>query len=923
MGVSEVCANFQRIGWGPARNDWHDLGTDLFLQVRDDTGFDTGLVVGAQVKSGESYFGQPSIDAEGATEGWWYYEPDTEHFDYWIDHALPHLIVLHDPDSSRSYWVHVATGSIVRTGQGCKILVPSKQQVDEHSIESLLEIATSQQAANNRLEGRAWHASAKAVAPGAVLRHALITPRLIAPHPNTGVPTDPAPEEAIAYLVQGRHADFQRLFKENEKLANAYKQRTHDRWAWRLAFAFSDWVLDGNMEALRDLAQQAPTASEQAAALVCVACALSDLESFSSVGHLLSSAETDFSPIDSAWLLIHLARARVELGNIADARRDLALAQHRLAAVVNDISATVLAGSAAALLFDTAELFTRHLDDLLPAVDTAGNWWRSQRVATALTHSSERAFKRWAQSEAVTYVAEDEVLNGLRGATFNAQLAGAHSAWRGHLGLLSKHRMMDASAGEHGAHREGLGGLRRIGDEKSVELAAKAIWDYGPLESLEDAVADIPLDVWHRTSLLGNLALWKQAADLLSADDADQLARQTIELLAGDHDHRLDGIRPNAFLDKSLYEVLARTLTACSPDTHMSFATKLAQDALPANELVAVCACTAIDSIDLQAFDEAAIRGLRDWAVGLEQADVAATMLRCLVTAGDNDAASELNRRAGTGDDSAIVEAFNTGILDAAAVPSIIERHLGVLETKASEAKRGTFGYGPFDSAHLVALMNLRFPDCARWRELIAFLATPEVVAQHKKDACKVLARRASELPVPARKRLRESITVIGESKTMLDGGNPIQGIANELAASLDCLSSGQLADKATRLLHGAPADRQAVCHLSRHMDTATALCYLLPLARDDHIHVRGMAAARLVELTGGQDIPEAVFAAIRYLRGQDGCVMPLALLDGLRDRGAYDAFAESMIAEYGAHSSAIVRRAAIRADNGLHNHSS
>lgn len=917
-GVSDVCSNFQRIGWGPARNDWHDLGTDLFVQVRDDTAFDGGLVIGVQVKSGESYFSRPSFEPNGEINGWWYHERDTRHFDYWVDHALPHLLVLHDLDSRRSYWAHVTLESIVKTGRGCKILVPSHQKIDEHSVDGLLAVATSQQAADTRLEGTAWYASAKAVAPGAALRHALITPRLIAPHPNAGVPENPAPEEAIAYLVQGRYADFERLFQENKKLAHAYEQRAHDNWLWCFAFAFSDWAFDGNMEGMSGLSEQAPSAWEQAAALVCTACALSDVESFVSAEHLLSSTDTEYSPVDSAWLLIQRARARIELGKVADARQDLVSAQHHLLGVAKDISATVLAGSAAALLFDTAEMFSRHLVDVIPALDTAGNWWRSQRVATALSHSSERAFKSWTQSETITYVAEDEVLNGLHGAALNAQLAGAYSAWRGHLALLSKHRIMDASPGEHHALGEGVDGLRRAGDEKSVGTAAGAIWNNGPLKPLEKAVSDVPLDSLYRSSLLGNLALWKQAADLLPDHQADRLATQVIEILAGDHDHRLAGIRPNALLEKPLYEVLARALTACSPETHVLFTAKLAEGVLPANEFAAGYVRRAICSIDFQAADEYAIGKLRDWAIELEQGDIAATALRRTFAAGDDVSRSELNRRASEGDDDAGAECFNAGILDPSIVPSMIERHLGVLATKVSEAKRSTFSYGSFDSAHLVALLNLHFPDCARWRELVEFLATPEVVAEHKSDACKALARQADKLPSSARQRLCESITIIEKSRTMLAGDNPISGVAAELAVSLDCLSAVQLADKATQLLHGSPADRQAVCRLSRHVDTCTAVPYLLALARDNHIHVRGMAAARLVELTAEQDIPETVFAAIRYLREQDGCVMPLALLHGLADRNRCDALADDIIDDFSHHPSAVVRRAALNARKEL-----
>lgn len=61
-GQSEVRAAFSRIGWGPVDNPQHDLGTDLWVAVRDERGFDLGLMVGAQVKAGPSWFEEPFLE---------------------------------------------------------------------------------------------------------------------------------------------------------------------------------------------------------------------------------------------------------------------------------------------------------------------------------------------------------------------------------------------------------------------------------------------------------------------------------------------------------------------------------------------------------------------------------------------------------------------------------------------------------------------------------------------------------------------------------------------------------------------------------------------------------------------------------------------------------------------------------------------
>lgn len=80
-------ADFEDLGWGPVENTQHDLGVDLFLQVRDERRFDRLVLMTAQVKAGASYFSSPQHDATGEVTGWWYAESDARHFDDWVQHA--------------------------------------------------------------------------------------------------------------------------------------------------------------------------------------------------------------------------------------------------------------------------------------------------------------------------------------------------------------------------------------------------------------------------------------------------------------------------------------------------------------------------------------------------------------------------------------------------------------------------------------------------------------------------------------------------------------------------------------------------------------------------------------------------------------------------------------------------------------------
>jgi len=117
-------------------------------------------------------------------------------------HGLPHLLVLHDLDTRISYWVHVTAKAVQPTGQGAKILVPANQTIDPEHLDALLAVAATQKQAIP-LEGSAWAAGTGTIAPAHRLRHALLVPRLVAPHRNVGAAQAIGPEEAVALIVNG------------------------------------------------------------------------------------------------------------------------------------------------------------------------------------------------------------------------------------------------------------------------------------------------------------------------------------------------------------------------------------------------------------------------------------------------------------------------------------------------------------------------------------------------------------------------------------------------------------------------------------------------------------------------------------------------------------------------------------------------
>ncbi len=115
-------------------------------------------MIGVQTKAGPTWFKKPKTDAAGNVEGWWFRE-DREHFDYWIGHTIPHLVVLYDLDSRVGYWAYVTGDETKPTKKNFKILVPKANVVDRTCLDALIQVAGAGRA-GAPWEGSIWTAGA-------------------------------------------------------------------------------------------------------------------------------------------------------------------------------------------------------------------------------------------------------------------------------------------------------------------------------------------------------------------------------------------------------------------------------------------------------------------------------------------------------------------------------------------------------------------------------------------------------------------------------------------------------------------------------------------------------------------------------------------------------------------------------------------
>lgn len=111
-----------------------DYGIDAQFEVVEDDAA-TGQLLAAQIKSGPSYFKKES------DEGWWY-ALNKDDLAYWLEHALPVVVIICDPDTKSAYWQAVNEHTVV-TGKrgGKKLLIPRTQELRQPSKYALERVA--------------------------------------------------------------------------------------------------------------------------------------------------------------------------------------------------------------------------------------------------------------------------------------------------------------------------------------------------------------------------------------------------------------------------------------------------------------------------------------------------------------------------------------------------------------------------------------------------------------------------------------------------------------------------------------------------------------------------------------------------------------------------------------------------------------
>lgn len=115
LGVSALQYFFAESGWLFREQPIHDYGIDAHVEIFEDR--PTGKLIAFQVKSGSSFFLEQTAEAI-------VHRTDETHVSYWVNHSMPVVLVLFNPETKAMHWQQVTKQTVESTGKGWKILVP-------------------------------------------------------------------------------------------------------------------------------------------------------------------------------------------------------------------------------------------------------------------------------------------------------------------------------------------------------------------------------------------------------------------------------------------------------------------------------------------------------------------------------------------------------------------------------------------------------------------------------------------------------------------------------------------------------------------------------------------------------------------------------------------------------------------------------
>jgi hypothetical protein len=890
-GQYYVQAQFAEHGWGSLPNPYHDLGTDLILLPRDLTRLDIGLPLGAQVKTSKnkrqsSYFREILRNDQGEVTGWWYRESSRKHFDYWLSHALPHVLILHDLETSESYWTHVVEPAVKSTGNGAKIFVPADQTIDDAHFDDLLNVAASKPRGPS-WEGSAWVRPA-AIPAEAALRYALLTPRLVAPHPNDR-PESVEPEQAIAMVTQCRFTELD----DRRRLANALPHLTspypspEDAAAssdirWRLYAAMHRYLKSDDNSQLATLIDEVDDANVLAATVAATAATLIETGQPHEALQILQRQQLNenFSTVDGAWLDMHRARCLVELGNTEEAQKIAIRLQDLRPIFWSDPTAIAIVASATVLIFTSAP-WSHNVGEAITNTDTAAAWWRSQVVAWGLDRMLDSSFSAWAQQSQLPFDLDARALNDLRSASLMSGFAADQNGWRHAYAQAARYVLQSMTrVSKPNILAAMLTNLRLAGEDDELIAAARRLIQDGPAQVVREVGEAIDFRSSTVTTSLADIKLVSAAADLLNPGCADRYAKWSLRILNRSTTFSAQ-VQPSYNLRHYVLEMLSDLVPSCSRPVRRHVIRTIVHLPPIKDPSAALGYAAVLSNVRPSDWTSSHIQ-----AAHCRKKDdrLFSDRLNGILAQHDEKARKRLLARAKNGSAQALLNLGDIGRFPPKVVAAQITTQSKLVHGQVQGARGGQFAFGTYSPSHALALLNIYHAEQASWSPIIELMTEPRAHPNHLLRTIGAIGEHAHKIPPAHRPE------IIAGLRPLLQRSSPLwpseyERLKLSVLEAVDALDTSSVPDEQLwRLMDGGPIEKQSLARIIGGRSASENLGTLVLLGHDQNSRVRGEASRWLCRWMVTDVVRNECHRLVMHLANDPGTLVASVIASELRD---------------------------------------
>jgi hypothetical protein len=491
-------------------------------------------------------------------------------------------------------------------------------------------------------------------------------------------------------------------------------------------------------------------------------------------------------------------------------------------------------------------------------------------------------------SRSVLFQAADPVEVPLHGAVIRTELLSDWNAARRARTLLGRYLTISRLGTPNGVPTGAFELLRRSGDAKGIQSAARTISRVGPLGPLRLFVSSLIDRSPFADEPAASLAVLLEAAHLLSPEEA---ARAATELM-GEESTFINQWNTSS---RALAELI-RTAPSSFQTEAASFTRRLLESTVHSGvvqELSRVVQAIRWAEVDEDERKRWTPIVRETYGAKTDARFAAASAVIALADIDPTMVEGLLHDRLAHSPAVDVVSVLFS-VLDPPprwarqqAWPVIASSLLEIRESAA----RGSHALGGIDVARLaVEVLRHQPRDKPGWDLLIDFLVDPKVDASSKAGALDDLGRPRTRIPRSVEARLRDAIDAVGAVDVPL-GTSPeaLEATKLRLALRIGGLASEVILARLLALAGNANVlsrvmAARTVAFGSTRLGHEVSLTIALTLSHDAEPDVRGAAGTALAQMAGdaGGSLAQARRARIRNLLAESGVVAPLGVLAGL-----------------------------------------